>query len=130
MIALHNFFSSFYNVFIGVGPGLLGPMPSKSEIIILLRTVCPLASSAWRFNTNPKLFSSPLYWKFLTFSLFRLAFDLYCPLTLLFVSVTLVVVAVHFLAQTRVFRKYQSIFQMSSWDGVLLTFNICLLSTV
>ncbi|MBZ4249112.1 hypothetical protein LAJ54_16180, partial [Streptococcus pneumoniae] len=32
-------------------------------------------------------------------------------LTLLFVSVTLVmVVAVHFLAQTRVFRKYQSIF--------------------
>ena len=53
-------------------------------------------------------------------------------LVLLFVSLALVmIVAVHFLAQTALFRKYQSIFaNVMIGIGVLIPFIICLLCSV
>ena len=112
VIAFSTSLTAFYNVFYE-SKDLVSYRPyafKESEIIIAKRTVCPLTSSSWNC-TNLAYFLvlyirlAPSLWLGLPLMLLSLA--------LLFVSVTLVmVVAVHFLAQTRVFRKYQSIFRM------------------
>ena len=86
----------------------IGPMLLKNQSYNCQRSVCPLASSAW--NCTILAYFLVLY--------IRLAPSLWLglplmllSLVLLFVSLALVmIVAVHFLAQTALFRKYQSIF--------------------
>ena len=110
VLAFSTSFTAFYNVFYE-SKDLVSYRPyafKESEIIIAkgLSVLLPALAGivpilAYFLVLYIRL--APSFWLGLPLMLLSL--------TLLFVSVTLVmVVAVHFLAQTRVFRKYQSIF--------------------
>ena len=110
VLAFSTSFTAFYNVFYE-SKDLVSYRPyafKESEIIIakglsVLLPALPGIVPILAYFLVLYIRLAPSFWLGLPLMLLSL--------TLLFVSVTLVmVVAVHFLAQTRVFRKYQSIF--------------------
>lgn len=132
VLAFSTSFTAFYNVFYE-SKDLVSYRPyafKESEIIIakglsVLLPALPGIVPILAYFLVLYIRLAPSLWLGLPLMLLSLA--------LLFVSVTLVmVVAVHFLAQTRVFRKYQSIFaNVMIGIGVLipLIFVLCLQST-
>ena len=110
VVAFSTSFTAFYNVFYeSKDLASYRPYAFKESEIIIAKGLSVLLPALTGILPIPAYFLAlyirlaPSLWLGLPLMLLSLA--------LLFVSVTLVmVVAVHFLAQTRVFRKYQSIF--------------------